>query len=313
LREYNLRDSKHPFTLVKNYWDIGVGIIKASCGFKHLGVFGGSGGGGKVAVIDLKKRKKVTTLQTAIKSILSLEICKMSGPEVFLMVFGSGSDYSQNKSDIIDISYLIGEEAIGKIEECICKRENDSGEVISLRKQLVCKTILIEELQSQTVTIPKLEREVQDLKSKQGEVMKLKQENASLRNALSQKEEDNEDLKNDLRKKNDQIINLHEQNKALTKELKILFELQNKNKSLKQFEEKHPNSKLELIQEVVNLENSNLQGGGKSKISDSIDNNDETMKVCQGDVNVVVDLPEAHKKTRKTKRIKKKNKARADG
>jgi hypothetical protein len=297
LKEYKLRNSGDSFDFVKDYGDIGIGLIMASSRIMNLAVFGGYNEEWEITVIDVKDQRKVASFQTAIRNISSFEICRIPGSKVFLTVFGSNSDFSKNKSDVFDISSLIRNGTSGQIKEFLVQENKNLEEITPLRKEGARHKTFIEKPQTQGDVIQNLQREIKDLQWRANEVPKLQNEIASLKNILMQK---------------DKIIHLLEQNNRLMEENKVVFELKQENKKLKKFVENNSRSKRESTQKVVNCENSNMQENAKSQISESRDNNDQTIGVNQEYLKVPLNFLESQKKATKNKRIKKKNNDRAN-
>ena len=91
---------------VKNFGDLGIESICSSARFMQFVFFGGSKG--KVRVLDLSTGELLPGhIQTSIKYILSLQVCVKSATEIFLAVSGVNSDYSDDKTDLFDLSGLL--------------------------------------------------------------------------------------------------------------------------------------------------------------------------------------------------------------
>jgi len=119
--------SSHPESSVKfmkDYGDLGIGSICACETYQYLVICGGFNTY-SLKVIDCTKMIIYNDeYTTAIQSIYSLLVFEASPTEILLSINGEGSDYSENKTDIIDITKRFKEPGSMCIVECICKGES---------------------------------------------------------------------------------------------------------------------------------------------------------------------------------------------
>ena len=97
----------HTGKVIKNYGDIGIGQLYSSAKLGRLAVFGGNYS--EIVFIDtLTKQILFERIKVAIKVIYSLEFCIMDkkNNKVLLSISGCGSDYSDNKTDLLDVSAI---------------------------------------------------------------------------------------------------------------------------------------------------------------------------------------------------------------
>ena len=88
---------------VKDFGEIGIGRISTSCRFLHFVFFGGSNY--KIRVLDLSTGDLfLEHLETSIRSIWSLQVFVKSQDQIYLTVSGDYPDYSQDKTDLFDLT-----------------------------------------------------------------------------------------------------------------------------------------------------------------------------------------------------------------
>jgi hypothetical protein len=99
-----LKDSQS-WILVKDYGDVGIGCIYSVEQIGNLLVLGGSNN--KVIAIDCVNQKALEgTVDTAIICIHSLQVCELPNQEIYLSVSGEGMSYSDEKSDLYNVTDL---------------------------------------------------------------------------------------------------------------------------------------------------------------------------------------------------------------
>ena len=107
LVEYDLDLQKGQGRTTKKHGDLGIGWIYSSFGSMGLVFFGGSEN--NVRVYDLARKKMLPgSIETAIRYILSLQVCVVDKSRVYLAVVGSNTNYSSTKSDLYDVTGLLG-------------------------------------------------------------------------------------------------------------------------------------------------------------------------------------------------------------
>ena len=89
---------------LKDYGDIELGEISASDWLGDFAVVGGDTW--MISLINMKKREVIQKkIKTAIELIYSLQFCKVSLNQIYLVVGGIGrKDYSDSKTDWFDVS-----------------------------------------------------------------------------------------------------------------------------------------------------------------------------------------------------------------
>jgi hypothetical protein len=104
--QYHLDSEKKVWNQVKEY-ELGIGQIKSSVRIGHL-VICGARGTYKIRVLDSQNMKILgKAFKTAIQDIFSLSIGEISDSKILLSISGCWSNYSSNKSDIVDITDLV--------------------------------------------------------------------------------------------------------------------------------------------------------------------------------------------------------------
>jgi hypothetical protein len=93
LREQWVQQAKYSDIRIKN--------------FECLSLFGNllfAGGFCDVCIINTADKKVIQVIETAIRSISSLQICPISSSETYLSVNGENPSYSDDKTDLFNIS-----------------------------------------------------------------------------------------------------------------------------------------------------------------------------------------------------------------
>ena len=91
---------------VKNYGDLGIGRIRSSHRIFHFVFFGGDES--KIRVLYLSTGQLLPGhLETSIKEICSLQVRVKSHKQICLAVSGEEPDYSDDKTDLFDLSGLL--------------------------------------------------------------------------------------------------------------------------------------------------------------------------------------------------------------
>ena len=93
------------------YGDLGIGWIISSHRFLQFVFFGGSEK--KIKVLDLSTDQLLPgNLDTSIEYIYSLKVCVKSLKEIYLAVSGAGFDYSDDKTDLFEVSSLLPNDTV---------------------------------------------------------------------------------------------------------------------------------------------------------------------------------------------------------
>jgi hypothetical protein len=158
--QYEVHPSKKSFQLTRDFGKIGVGDIKSCCQFLHLAVFGGYGGDRRVGVVDVRRGRVVERPATAVGDVQSLEVCRVSGSKVYLTAFGLEADYSQKKSDVVELNQTYFRDHPQEfVHYMYSKMVTTSFETKEEDK-------LVRKLQKQVDTIPGLKEKIIDLEAK---------------------------------------------------------------------------------------------------------------------------------------------------
>ena len=106
LQKLKFDNEKKTCKLVKNYGDLEIGRNTSYYRFLDNVFFGGNEG--KIKVLDLSTAEFFPDyLYTSIGWIISLQICRKSLDKIYLTVTGSEYDYSDDKTDLFDVSGLL--------------------------------------------------------------------------------------------------------------------------------------------------------------------------------------------------------------
>ena len=149
--QYEKITKDESFKLTEDYGDVGLGTVLSSTQVGEFGVFGGSRG--RIMVIDIKNRQRVDRfIYTAFGNIRSLEVCKMPNLKILLSVTGRDPDYSEDKSDLFDLTgVLISDPKI--------------REIFHLLDITKAREVIFEQhmkIRSQEETIARLEKSIQE-------------------------------------------------------------------------------------------------------------------------------------------------------
>ena len=111
LLQYKINTTNKTCQRVKNYGKIGIGQIASSHRFLHFVFFGGDKS--KIRVLNLSRGELLLgSLETSIGYICSLQVCVKSPNQIYLTVSGALADYSDNKTDLFDISGLLSNDPV---------------------------------------------------------------------------------------------------------------------------------------------------------------------------------------------------------
>ena len=111
LYKYKVNTAIKSCEKVKNYGKLGIGEIISSHRFLDFFFFGG--GSGIIRVLDLSTDKLLPGhLKTSIGCIYSLQVCVKSCNEIYLTVSGSITDYSDNKTDLFDLTDFLQKDLV---------------------------------------------------------------------------------------------------------------------------------------------------------------------------------------------------------
>lgn len=112
LVEYDLDLQKGRGQAIKNHGNLGIGhIYSSSSDVTGLVFFGGDKS--KVRVYDLSSRQMLPgDIDTAINHILSLQVCLVDKSRVYLAAVRQKANYSSTKSDLYDLSELLGKDSL---------------------------------------------------------------------------------------------------------------------------------------------------------------------------------------------------------
>ena len=103
LIQFDLSDGRSQMKQVKQYRDFFIGSVRSSALLGNLAFFGGYK---SFMVIDLKSRQKVGVWTTAIYFIYFMGFHWISESKLILCIGGKYADYSDSKSDLLDITNL---------------------------------------------------------------------------------------------------------------------------------------------------------------------------------------------------------------
>ena len=107
LVKYSL-SKNHCRKVIKYFGNLNIGEIRSSCTLGNLTVFGGHNR--KIILIDNYNNKIVSApIKVAIELIYSLQFCfnHSRNDKVFLAISGGDKDYSESKSDVLDMTPII--------------------------------------------------------------------------------------------------------------------------------------------------------------------------------------------------------------
>ena len=111
LYKYKLDKKNKTCKRVKDFGDLGIGCISSSHRFMHFVFFGGDQG--KIRILDLSTGELLPVhLETSIGWICSLQVCVKSKDEIYLAVSGCDNDYSNDKTDLFDLTDLLSTDSV---------------------------------------------------------------------------------------------------------------------------------------------------------------------------------------------------------
>ena len=106
LYKYKVNTSSKTGQKIKEYGDLGIGHIGSSHRFMNFVFFGGKER--KIRILDLSTGELLQGhLETSVGWTRSLQVCVKSHSEIYLAVSGSKIDYSNDRTDLFDLSGLI--------------------------------------------------------------------------------------------------------------------------------------------------------------------------------------------------------------
>ena len=175
LIQYKVDTANLTFEKVKDYGDLGIGWITSSHRFLHFVFFGGNDG--KIRVLDLSTGNLLSGhIDTSIKDIRSLQVCLKNLKQIYLTVSGYESDYSNDKTDLFDITDFLLKDLI-IFENTLPENSKNKNKTIS-KLQIGTK--------SQVDTIKKLTKKYKKYKTMYSDIKQkyddLKKKHDTLRN-----------------------------------------------------------------------------------------------------------------------------------
>jgi septal ring factor EnvC (AmiA/AmiB activator) len=188
--------------------DLGVGSVHSLCNIGNLVFVGGWNNFKNIRVINSVDQQIFDeVILPAVRNVQSLQICPVSKSQVYLTVSGEGKSYTEEKTDIFDISSIYEQSMMEKI----FKKPNDQNQEIE--KQLTKYGILLSEIQSEenSKLLKSLRNKINELENqiilKDKKINKIKMKMSSLKKDLkkcrtekSQYANQNNQLKNQLSK-----------------------------------------------------------------------------------------------------------------
>ena len=206
LLKYKINTAGKTCEKVRIYLNFGKDGITSSHRFMHFVFFGWSSG--KITVLDLSTDELLPGhLQTSIGYISSLQVCVKNQNEIYLAVSGCKPDYSNEKTDLFDISGLI---------------PNDS--VISQKKYFESPNNPDEKIREERITIESEEEKIKNLTQERDSYKEKYNEIQSKYNDLKKKYDSLLDLNSYLTKAYETIkIKSETNNQQLQKKISILY------------------------------------------------------------------------------------------
>ena len=179
LQKFKVNKANKTFQKVKNIGNLGIGLIRSSHRFLDFVFFGGDQG--KIRVLDLSTDKLLPWCQeTSIGWICSLQVCLKSHEEIYLAVSGWNTNYSDDKTDLFDLSALLLEDPVS-LRKLYSKYSKNQNQII-LEQRSIIKS-LEEKIQNMTKVFQKinaknieLQSEYNDLKEREDHLKKKNQE-----------------------------------------------------------------------------------------------------------------------------------------
>ena len=211
LVQYKVNTASQTCEEVRDYGKLGIGEITSSHRFLHFIFFGGSDG--KIRVLDMSTCEFLPGhIDTSISKIISLQVCVKTQKEIYMAVSGEKPDYSNDKTDLFDISGLLSKDPV-------MLRKFLSNYPINRKKT---NSKLQSKMKSQADSIKKLTQERDSYKVKLNEMTlkynKLKKKYDELRNK-------NKDIKKAYKKLK---IDSEIKQKEFTKKMNLLYQHRNK-------------------------------------------------------------------------------------
>ena len=103
LHQYKVDTVSKTYEKVKDFGHLGIGRITSSHRFLHFVFFGVYNS--KIKVLNLSTGELLPgQIETSVKFIRSFQVCVKSQDKIYLTVSGSGTDYSDDKTDLFDVS-----------------------------------------------------------------------------------------------------------------------------------------------------------------------------------------------------------------
>ena len=103
VRQY--KKEKESFTMVKDYGDVGVGVVYSSTQVGRYAIFGGDKN--SLVAIDVSEQRVCAGyLKSSFEWTFSLQICEGVGSNVYLSLGGEYAKYFLNPSDFLDVTRL---------------------------------------------------------------------------------------------------------------------------------------------------------------------------------------------------------------
>ena len=105
LHQYKVTTTSKSCKKVRDFGDLGIEAINSSERFLNIVFFGGSDS--KIRVLDLSTGELLPGhLETSIEYIFSIQVCAKSHDEIYLAVSGGDAEYSDEKTDLFNITGL---------------------------------------------------------------------------------------------------------------------------------------------------------------------------------------------------------------
>ena len=109
LHQYEVDTLNQTCKKVRDFGNLGIGCIRSCQRFMQFVFFAGSQS--KIRILDLSTGELLPGyFKTSIKWIYSLQVSVKSANEIFLAVSGGDADYSEDKTDLFDLSGLLGKD-----------------------------------------------------------------------------------------------------------------------------------------------------------------------------------------------------------
>lgn len=105
--QYDLNRGNSNLKLIKIYGKKGNNLIQAMGIFKTIVAFAGIDN--SLKIIDINKRRFVPiVLETSVEIIHSIHFCTITKEKVFLCVVGESTCYKDSRTDVFDVTKLVG-------------------------------------------------------------------------------------------------------------------------------------------------------------------------------------------------------------